>query len=198
MSSVFMSNHHACLLSQDMGSAVITYCGHFFHGNCLRKWLYVQETCPMCHQAIRPTLPGQGGAPSADPDLPVRDEHPNGDGEVPQETGDTPAMPDPTELQEGTETRCGTNHQPVEPRGGDHHHIGPGGDPAWSCTSGSTGQKEPQSVNGESGSWAEAPERVEGDSKSLDSGGASLPNSQTGGRSWTENSHNDATQPYSG
>uniref|UniRef100_H3CYW5 RING finger protein 145 n=1 Tax=Tetraodon nigroviridis TaxID=99883 RepID=H3CYW5_TETNG len=34
---------------QEMSSAVITYCGHFFHGNCLRKWLYVQETCPMCH-----------------------------------------------------------------------------------------------------------------------------------------------------
>ncbi|KAJ0008703.1 hypothetical protein NQD34_016118 [Periophthalmus magnuspinnatus] len=38
---------------QEMNSAVITYCGHFFHGNCLRKWLYVQETCPMCHQAVR-------------------------------------------------------------------------------------------------------------------------------------------------
>lgn len=38
-----------------MTSAVITYCGHFFHGNCLRKWLYVQETCPMCHTAIKPS-----------------------------------------------------------------------------------------------------------------------------------------------
>uniref|UniRef100_A0A4W4GGY8 RING finger protein 145 n=1 Tax=Electrophorus electricus TaxID=8005 RepID=A0A4W4GGY8_ELEEL len=38
---------------QDMTSAVITYCGHFFHGNCLRKWLYVQETCPMCHTSIK-------------------------------------------------------------------------------------------------------------------------------------------------
>uniref|UniRef100_A0A667YZK4 RING finger protein 145 n=1 Tax=Myripristis murdjan TaxID=586833 RepID=A0A667YZK4_9TELE len=43
---------------QEMSSAVITYCGHFFHGNCLRKWLYVQETCPMCHQAVRPSPPG--------------------------------------------------------------------------------------------------------------------------------------------
>lgn len=41
---------------QEMNSAVITYCGHFFHGNCLRKWLYVQETCPMCHQAVRPKV----------------------------------------------------------------------------------------------------------------------------------------------
>ncbi|XP_060781641.1 RING finger protein 145 isoform X1 [Neoarius graeffei] len=38
---------------QDMTSAVITYCGHFFHGSCLRKWLYVQETCPMCHTPIK-------------------------------------------------------------------------------------------------------------------------------------------------
>uniref|UniRef100_A0A8C6SFF0 RING finger protein 145 n=1 Tax=Neogobius melanostomus TaxID=47308 RepID=A0A8C6SFF0_9GOBI len=41
---------------QEMNSAVITFCGHFFHGNCLRKWLYVQETCPMCHQAVRPKM----------------------------------------------------------------------------------------------------------------------------------------------
>ncbi|XP_072313901.1 RING finger protein 145 [Eucyclogobius newberryi] len=41
---------------QEMNSAVITYCGHFFHGNCLRKWLYVQETCPMCHQTVRPEM----------------------------------------------------------------------------------------------------------------------------------------------
>lgn len=47
-----------------MNSAVITYCGHFFHGNCLRKWLYVQETCPMCHQTVRRMAPGQGPAGS--------------------------------------------------------------------------------------------------------------------------------------
>ncbi|XP_053700723.1 RING finger protein 145 isoform X2 [Synchiropus splendidus] len=48
-------NDVCAICFQDMSSSVITYCGHFFHGNCLRKWLYVQETCPMCHQTVRPT-----------------------------------------------------------------------------------------------------------------------------------------------
>ncbi|MEQ2168794.1 hypothetical protein GOODEAATRI_018404, partial [Goodea atripinnis] len=55
---------------QEMSSAVITYCGHFFHGNCLRKWLYVQETCPMCHQTVRQTPPGQSQAPGDGPAAP--------------------------------------------------------------------------------------------------------------------------------
>ncbi|XP_051773180.1 RING finger protein 145 [Ctenopharyngodon idella] len=48
-------NDVCAICFQDMTSAVITYCGHFFHGNCLRKWLYVQETCPMCHTSIKPS-----------------------------------------------------------------------------------------------------------------------------------------------
>lgn len=55
-------NDVCAICFQEMNSAVITYCGHFFHGNCLRKWLYVQETCPMCHQTVRRTAPGQGPA----------------------------------------------------------------------------------------------------------------------------------------
>ncbi|KAM9354171.1 RING finger protein 145 [Pholidichthys leucotaenia] len=50
---------------QEMNCAVITYCGHFFHGSCLRKWLYIQETCPMCHQTVRPT-PDSQSQPSGD------------------------------------------------------------------------------------------------------------------------------------
>uniref|UniRef100_A0A4W3J7E2 Zmp:0000000662 n=1 Tax=Callorhinchus milii TaxID=7868 RepID=A0A4W3J7E2_CALMI len=49
---------------QELRSAVITKCGHYYHSSCLRKWLYVQKTCPMCHQPIKPTVPGEGlGAP---------------------------------------------------------------------------------------------------------------------------------------
>ena len=27
-----------------------TRCHHFFHETCLRKWLYVKDTCPLCHE----------------------------------------------------------------------------------------------------------------------------------------------------
>lgn len=36
-----------------MNSAVITPCSHFFHAGCLKKWLYVQETCPLCHSQLK-------------------------------------------------------------------------------------------------------------------------------------------------
>lgn len=36
-----------------MNSAVITPCCHFFHAGCLKKWLYVQETCPLCHSQLK-------------------------------------------------------------------------------------------------------------------------------------------------
>lgn len=55
---------------QDMTSAVITYCGHFFHGSCLRKWLYVQETCPMCHASIKPSPANPNAAAGETPPPP--------------------------------------------------------------------------------------------------------------------------------
>lgn len=35
-----------------MATAKITKCKHFFHGVCLRKWLYVQDRCPLCHEIM--------------------------------------------------------------------------------------------------------------------------------------------------
>lgn len=35
-----------------MNVACITRCRHYFHRNCLRKWLYVQDKCPLCHDKI--------------------------------------------------------------------------------------------------------------------------------------------------
>ncbi|XP_061890017.1 RING finger protein 145-like isoform X1 [Entelurus aequoreus] len=67
---------------QEMSAAVITYCGHLFHGNCLRKWLYVQETCPMCHQTVRPAMRADLGPADPGP----REGEPNVD-----DGGDTPA-----------------------------------------------------------------------------------------------------------
>ncbi|XP_046382826.1 protein TRC8 homolog [Ischnura elegans] len=37
---------------QEMRSAKITRCRHFFHGVCLRKWLYMQDRCPLCHDIL--------------------------------------------------------------------------------------------------------------------------------------------------
>lgn len=118
-----------CLSSQEMSSAVITYCGHFFHGNCLRKWLYVQETCPMCHQTIRPTPPGQSQASGDTPAAPTqrdpaaREGDQNQDNGTPEETQSEAATPDPTEQQEETESfgdgdcRTEDKDQPAEPQG---------------------------------------------------------------------------------
>jgi len=35
--------------------ARITKCKHLFHSICLRKWLYIQDTCPMCHSIMYPS-----------------------------------------------------------------------------------------------------------------------------------------------
>uniref|UniRef100_A0A8C3XL11 RING finger protein 145 n=1 Tax=Chelydra serpentina TaxID=8475 RepID=A0A8C3XL11_CHESE len=48
-------NDVCAICFQEMTVAVITDCGHFFHTGCLRKWLYVQDTCPMCHQPVQPS-----------------------------------------------------------------------------------------------------------------------------------------------
>uniref|UniRef100_A0A336M4R1 CSON008907 protein n=1 Tax=Culicoides sonorensis TaxID=179676 RepID=A0A336M4R1_CULSO len=37
---------------QEMVKAKVTACKHYFHGVCLRKWLYVQDRCPLCHEII--------------------------------------------------------------------------------------------------------------------------------------------------
>uniref|UniRef100_A0A671X055 RING finger protein 145 n=1 Tax=Sparus aurata TaxID=8175 RepID=A0A671X055_SPAAU len=99
---------------QEMSSAVITYCGHFFHGNCLRKWLYVQETCPMCHQTVRPTPPGQsqasGDAPEApaqrdagpDPAAQEGDQNQNNDTSQETQSESEAVTPDPSEQQDQT------------------------------------------------------------------------------------------------
>ncbi|XP_049322703.1 RING finger protein 145 [Astyanax mexicanus] len=55
---------------QDMKSAVITPCGHFFHAGCLKKWLYVQETCPLCHNQLKSQAPSANTPAPPAPDTP--------------------------------------------------------------------------------------------------------------------------------
>lgn len=50
-------------LLQEMYSAKITRCRHFFHGVCLRKWLYVQDRCPLCHEIMMYTDKPEDSAP---------------------------------------------------------------------------------------------------------------------------------------
>ena len=33
-------------------TAKVTQCRHFFHAVCLKKWLYMQDTCPLCHAVL--------------------------------------------------------------------------------------------------------------------------------------------------
>ncbi|XP_056006565.1 RING finger protein 145-like [Ostrea edulis] len=33
---------------RQMSSAKITPCGHLFHETCLKKWIYVRDSCPLC------------------------------------------------------------------------------------------------------------------------------------------------------
>lgn len=56
-------------------AARVTPCHHYFHALCLRKWLYIQDTCPMCHQRVyveddlhqrAPFSNNNGQAPAAD------------------------------------------------------------------------------------------------------------------------------------
>ncbi|XP_074641091.1 protein TRC8 homolog [Tubulanus polymorphus] len=50
------SHNDVCAICyQELQSARITRCHHFFHGVCLRKWLYVQDRCPLCHEVIYKT-----------------------------------------------------------------------------------------------------------------------------------------------
>ncbi|GAB6027643.1 Ring finger protein [Chamberlinius hualienensis] len=45
-------NDVCAICYQEMRSARITVCKHYFHAYCLRKWLYIQDRCPMCHKVL--------------------------------------------------------------------------------------------------------------------------------------------------
>ncbi len=41
-----------CQMEFSVGNTKVTRCDHYFHSICLRKWLYMQDTCPMCHEVL--------------------------------------------------------------------------------------------------------------------------------------------------
>ncbi|XP_013382029.1 RING finger protein 145 [Lingula anatina] len=59
-------NDVCAICYQELKTARITPCQHYFHALCLRKWFYVQNRCPMCHTTI--TMPGEGTATEAEQD----------------------------------------------------------------------------------------------------------------------------------
>lgn len=106
-------NDVCAICFQDMRLAVVTSCNHFFHGACLRKWLYVQDTCPMCHQHVTPAATREdGSAGAAAQPVPAHED------EVPG-VGGAPARPG----EDGP--------PPGEPLGGDGGAPGPGDGGVW-------------------------------------------------------------------
>jgi len=45
-------NDVCAICYQEMLVAKLTKCKHMFHAICLRKWLYMQDNCPMCHEKL--------------------------------------------------------------------------------------------------------------------------------------------------
>ncbi|XP_054721615.1 protein TRC8 homolog [Uloborus diversus] len=43
------SKNNCAICFQELNTARVTKCNHLFHGVCIRKWLNVQATCPLCH-----------------------------------------------------------------------------------------------------------------------------------------------------
>lgn len=79
---------------QSLSSAKITPCGHFFHATCLKKWLYVKDTCPMCHKKLHETSEESQNSPD---DRPAQDE------DVPSENENSDAESDMSNQAESSD-----------------------------------------------------------------------------------------------
>ena len=44
----------------------MTPCKHIFHGGCLKKWLFVQDHCPMCSSKISEQATSNDSTPHLD------------------------------------------------------------------------------------------------------------------------------------
>ncbi|KAJ8337639.1 hypothetical protein SKAU_G00366050 [Synaphobranchus kaupii] len=111
-------NDICAICYQDMMCAVITPCSHLFHAGCLKKWLYVQETCPLCHSQLR----GQsqpGATPALLQDIPQPVHQPANQNQTGAEPADNgvelgpqqgesapPPAPPPDPRSDGVQSEC--------------------------------------------------------------------------------------------
>lgn len=96
-------NDICAICYQDMNSAVITPCSHFFHAGCLKKWLYVQETCPLCHSQLK------SQSPTTNQEAPAANQSPAGQEEATAEKNQKDdTLPDDAK-EEGTGEQEGDN-----------------------------------------------------------------------------------------
>lgn len=130
-------NDICAICYQDMKSAVITPCSHFFHAGCLKKWLYVQETCPLCHCHLKNSsqLPGLGADPVPQPPAGAEQHALRGGTEAPGQ-----------ELPQGPRAQEGSRDKDVpQPPAGAEQHALQGGTEA-------PGQELPQGPGAQEGS----------------------------------------------
>ena len=63
------NSHDVCAICyMQMKTAIVTPCSHLFHASCLKKWLYVQDRCPLCSSKIT-------SKESDENEVPVTDTH---------------------------------------------------------------------------------------------------------------------------
>ncbi|KAJ6658586.1 hypothetical protein lerEdw1_019974 [Lerista edwardsae] len=136
---------------QEMSLAVITHCGHFFHGDCLRKWFYVQSTCPLCHQPVQ--LPAREGGRADAEGSPQRAEEPRWD--------EAAAAAAPHQEDEGLGAGQAESAKAAEPSGGEGRGswvAGPAEEGLWpepAAGSGEPGERGPQSIPAGGSPWGE-------------------------------------------
>lgn len=96
-------NDICAICYQDMNSAVITPCSHFFHAGCLKKWLYVQETCPLCHSQLK------SQSPTTNQEAPAANQSPAGQEEAAADKKQKDDTPPDDVKEEGTGEQEGVN-----------------------------------------------------------------------------------------
>ena len=61
------NSHDVCAICyMQMKTASVMPCGHLFHASCLKKWLYVQDRCPLCSSKITSKESNENKVPVTD------------------------------------------------------------------------------------------------------------------------------------